>query len=190
MHPEKVTCQILLQVRSIDEGKLQFCTLLLPVASLLANFLKKHHNRCTLYTVYSVHAGCNTIRGIIEKITRNHTRAAKFQTRHQRKAQKSSVLYKRIAKYDIQHYRKSRVSNVTHGLLNLIRDRKRWATMFSITWQRPQIKSDTETSSFVRQSICMQLISFWTYLSMRSCCSILHISETMKSLWEQLQSCW
>jgi hypothetical protein len=35
----KVFCQKLLQVSSIEEDKLQFCTLLLPVTFLLANFL-------------------------------------------------------------------------------------------------------------------------------------------------------
>jgi hypothetical protein len=37
---EKVICQKLVQVRSIEEYKLQFCTLLLPVTFLLANFLR------------------------------------------------------------------------------------------------------------------------------------------------------
>ena len=36
---EKVICQKLLQVSSREEYKLQFCTLLLPVTFLLANFL-------------------------------------------------------------------------------------------------------------------------------------------------------
>jgi hypothetical protein len=36
---EKVICQKLVQVSSIEEAKLQFCTLLLPVTFLLANFL-------------------------------------------------------------------------------------------------------------------------------------------------------
>jgi hypothetical protein len=36
---EKVIFQKLLQVSSIEEDKLQFCTLLLPVTFLLANFL-------------------------------------------------------------------------------------------------------------------------------------------------------
>ena len=36
---EKVICQKLIQVSSIEEYKLQFCTLLLPVTFLLANFL-------------------------------------------------------------------------------------------------------------------------------------------------------
>jgi hypothetical protein len=35
---EKVICQKLLQVSSREEYKLQFCTLLLPVTFLLANF--------------------------------------------------------------------------------------------------------------------------------------------------------
>ncbi len=35
---EKVICQKLVQVSSIEEYKLQFCTLLLPVTFLLANF--------------------------------------------------------------------------------------------------------------------------------------------------------
>ena len=35
---EKVNCQKLVQVSSIEEYKLQFCTLLLPVTFLLANF--------------------------------------------------------------------------------------------------------------------------------------------------------
>ncbi len=39
VYPEKVICQNLLQVSSIEEDKLQFCTLLLPVTFLLANFL-------------------------------------------------------------------------------------------------------------------------------------------------------
>jgi hypothetical protein len=36
---EKAICQKLLQVISKEEDKLQFCTLLLPVTFLLANFL-------------------------------------------------------------------------------------------------------------------------------------------------------
>ncbi len=36
---EKVICQKPVQVSSIEEAKLQFCTLLLPVTFLLANFL-------------------------------------------------------------------------------------------------------------------------------------------------------
>jgi hypothetical protein len=36
---EKVNCQKLVQVSSIEEDKLQFCTHLLPVTFLLANFL-------------------------------------------------------------------------------------------------------------------------------------------------------
>ena len=36
---EKVICQKLVQFRSIEEDKLKFCTLLLPVTFLLANFL-------------------------------------------------------------------------------------------------------------------------------------------------------
>ena len=36
---EKVICQKLLQISSREEFKLQFCTLLLPVTFLLANFL-------------------------------------------------------------------------------------------------------------------------------------------------------
>jgi hypothetical protein len=36
---EKVSCQKLLQDSSIEEYKLQFCTLLLPVTFLLANLL-------------------------------------------------------------------------------------------------------------------------------------------------------
>jgi hypothetical protein len=36
---EKVICQKLVQVSSIEEDKLQFCTLLLPVTFLLAKFL-------------------------------------------------------------------------------------------------------------------------------------------------------
>ncbi len=36
---EKVICQKLVQVSSIEEYKLQFCTLPLPVTFLLANFL-------------------------------------------------------------------------------------------------------------------------------------------------------
>ena len=36
---EKVICQKLLQVSSIEENKLQFCTLLFPGTLLLANFL-------------------------------------------------------------------------------------------------------------------------------------------------------
>ena len=36
---EKVICQKLVQVSSIEDYKLQFCTLLLPVTFLLANFL-------------------------------------------------------------------------------------------------------------------------------------------------------
>jgi hypothetical protein len=36
---EKVICQKLVQVSSIEEYKLQFCTLLLPVTFWLANFL-------------------------------------------------------------------------------------------------------------------------------------------------------
>ena len=36
---EKVICQKLLQDSSMEEDKLQFCTLLLPVTFLLANFL-------------------------------------------------------------------------------------------------------------------------------------------------------
>ena len=36
---EKVICQKLVQVNSIEEHKLQFCTLLLPVTFLLSNFL-------------------------------------------------------------------------------------------------------------------------------------------------------
>jgi hypothetical protein len=36
---EKVICQKLVQVSSIEEDKLQFCTLLLPVTFLLANCL-------------------------------------------------------------------------------------------------------------------------------------------------------
>jgi hypothetical protein len=35
---EKVICQILLQVSSIEEDKLQFCTLLLPITFLLELF--------------------------------------------------------------------------------------------------------------------------------------------------------
>ncbi len=38
---EKVICQKMFQVSSIEEGKLQFCTLLLPVTFLLANFFSK-----------------------------------------------------------------------------------------------------------------------------------------------------
>ncbi len=36
---EKVICQKLVQVSSIEEDKLQLCTLLLPVTFSLANFL-------------------------------------------------------------------------------------------------------------------------------------------------------
>jgi hypothetical protein len=36
---EKVICQKLVQVSSIEEAKLQFCTLLLPATFLLSNFL-------------------------------------------------------------------------------------------------------------------------------------------------------
>jgi hypothetical protein len=36
---EKVICQKLVQVNSIEEEKLQYCTLLLPVTFLLANVL-------------------------------------------------------------------------------------------------------------------------------------------------------
>ncbi len=36
---EKVICQKLVQVSSIEEDKLQYCTLLLPVSFLIANFL-------------------------------------------------------------------------------------------------------------------------------------------------------
>jgi hypothetical protein len=39
MYLENVICQKLVQVSSIEEYKLQFCTLLLPVTFLLANFL-------------------------------------------------------------------------------------------------------------------------------------------------------
>ncbi len=39
VYTEKVICQKLVQVSSIEEYKLQFCTLLWPVTFLLANFL-------------------------------------------------------------------------------------------------------------------------------------------------------
>jgi hypothetical protein len=39
VNPEKVIFQKLLQVSSIEEDKLQFCTLLLPITFLIANFL-------------------------------------------------------------------------------------------------------------------------------------------------------
>ncbi len=39
MYLEKVICQKHVQVSSIEEDKLQLCTLLLPVTFLLANFL-------------------------------------------------------------------------------------------------------------------------------------------------------
>jgi hypothetical protein len=39
MYLKKVICQNFLQVSSIEEYKLQFCTALLPVTFLLANFL-------------------------------------------------------------------------------------------------------------------------------------------------------
>jgi hypothetical protein len=42
---EKVICQKLLQVRSREEYKLQFCTLLLPVTFLLANFSQQFRNQ-------------------------------------------------------------------------------------------------------------------------------------------------
>jgi hypothetical protein len=39
MHLEKVICQKLIQVRGMEEDKLQCCTLPLPVTFLLAKFL-------------------------------------------------------------------------------------------------------------------------------------------------------
>jgi hypothetical protein len=39
MHPEKVICQKLLQIGSIEEENPQFCTLFLPATFLLANVL-------------------------------------------------------------------------------------------------------------------------------------------------------
>jgi hypothetical protein len=42
VHPEKVICQKLLQVTSIEEDKLKFCTLFLP-ATFLATFLHFSH---------------------------------------------------------------------------------------------------------------------------------------------------
>jgi hypothetical protein len=38
VHPEQFTCQKLLQVGSIEEEKLQFCTLFLLITFLLENF--------------------------------------------------------------------------------------------------------------------------------------------------------
>jgi hypothetical protein len=37
VHPEKVICQKLLQIRGIEEENPQFCTLYLPATFLLAN---------------------------------------------------------------------------------------------------------------------------------------------------------
>ena len=39
MHPQKVICQKLLQISSIEEGKDKFSTLVLPITFFLANFL-------------------------------------------------------------------------------------------------------------------------------------------------------
>jgi hypothetical protein len=55
---EKVICQKLLQVSSRKEYKLQFCTLLLPVTFLLANFLhfsQKFRNQHKILSFLDTH---------------------------------------------------------------------------------------------------------------------------------------
>ncbi len=55
---EKVICQTLIQVSSVEEDKLQFCTLLLPVTFLLANLLhfsQQFRNQRKILTCFDIH---------------------------------------------------------------------------------------------------------------------------------------
>ncbi len=55
---EKVICEKLLQVSSIEEDKLQFCTLLLPVTFLLAHFLhfsQQFRNQRKILSCFDTH---------------------------------------------------------------------------------------------------------------------------------------
>jgi hypothetical protein len=55
---EKVICQKLLQVSSIEENRLQLCTLLLPVTFLLANFLhfsQQFRNQRKILSCFDTH---------------------------------------------------------------------------------------------------------------------------------------
>jgi hypothetical protein len=55
---KKVICQKLVQVSSIEEDKLQFCTLLLTVTFLLANFLhfsQQILNQCKILSCFDTH---------------------------------------------------------------------------------------------------------------------------------------
>ncbi len=55
---EKVICKKLFQVSSIEEGKLQFCTLLLPVTFLFENFLhfyQQFRNQLKILSCFDTH---------------------------------------------------------------------------------------------------------------------------------------
>jgi hypothetical protein len=58
MYLEKVICQKLTQVSSIKENKLQFCTLLLPITFLVANFLhfsQQFRNQRKILSCFDTH---------------------------------------------------------------------------------------------------------------------------------------
>jgi hypothetical protein len=72
---EKVICQKLLQFSSREEYKLQFCTLLLPVTFLLANFLhfsQQFRNQRNFETLkpYSQETAQNFEKRVLQKCLR------------------------------------------------------------------------------------------------------------------------